>query len=126
VLQRGNAGLERVLAVFFARDYVEPSAVDVFGARWGLPQAISARNNYFLWGPGGHDGAVVLLLSRAPRDDVVKANVALGASARIGEQGAVRAALLKTYAYPFERGLTLWLCRDRKVSFAGDWAKMKL
>ncbi|HEX4180913.1 MAG TPA: glycosyltransferase family 39 protein [Caulobacteraceae bacterium] len=136
---QGLAPADRARAVFFARDYAEASAIDVFGAPWGLPPAISARNNYFLWGPGGHDGAVVLLLSTAPREDVVKANAILGSSARIGKPDAVRVELLKTYAsvepvahidtayaYPFERGLTLWLCRDRKVSFARDWAKMKL
>ena len=50
---------------------------------------------------------------------------------RIGEGDAIRRELLRTYAsaepvaridsphaYPFERGLTLWLCRDRKVPFA--------
>jgi hypothetical protein len=103
------------------------------------PPAISARNNYYLWGPGGHDGSVVLLLSTAPRQDVIDANAALGASARIGDPGMIRAELLKTYrtaepvgridsphAYPFERGLTLWLCRDRKRPFAQDWASQKL
>jgi hypothetical protein len=130
---------DRARAVFFARDYNEASAIDVFGAPWGLPPAISARNNYFLWGPQGHDGSVVLLLSTAPRADVLKANAVLGEAARIGPPDAIQAELLKTYgsaepiatidtpyAYPYERGLTLWLCRDRKVPFAADWSKLKL
>ncbi len=130
---------DRARAVFLGRDYAEASAIDVFGAPGRMPPAISARNNYFLWGTRGHDGAVVFLLSTAPRDDVIKANAALGAAARIGAPGAVRAELLKTYgsaepvaridtayAYPYERGLTLWLCRDRKVPLARDWQKMKL
>jgi hypothetical protein len=130
---------DRARAVFFARDYNEASAIDVFGRRWGLPPAISARNNYFLWGPQGHDGSVVLLLSTAPRADVLKANAVLGPAARIGPPEAIQAELLKTYgsaqpiaridtpyAYPYERGLTLWLCRDRKVPFAADWSRLKL
>jgi len=130
---------DRARAVFFARDYSEAAAIDVFGAPWRLPPAISARNNYFLWGPQGHDGGVVLLLSTAPRPDLIKAYAAMQPSARIGDPAAVRAELLKSYAsaepvawidtphaYPFERKLTLWLCRGRKVPFADDWARLKL
>jgi hypothetical protein len=130
---------DRAHAVFLGRDYNEAAAVDVFGRPWGLPPAISGRNNYFLWGPRGQDGAVVLLFSTAPRADVLAANVALGASARIGDEASVRRSLLRTYgsaqpiaridtphAYPFERGLTLWLCRDRKRPFAADWDQQKL
>jgi hypothetical protein len=70
---------------------------------------------------------------------VRQANVVLGADARIGDPAAIRAQLLRTYrsaepiarldtpnAYPFERGLTLWLCRDRRVSFTADWSRLKL
>ena len=130
---------DRARAVFFARDYSEAAAVDVFGAPWRLPPAISARNNYFLWGPRGHDGSVVLLLSTAPRPDLLKAYAEMEPATRIGEVGAIRRELLRTYAsaepvaridsphaYPFERGLTLWLCRDRKVPFATDWSTLKL
>ena len=130
---------DRARAVFFARDYSEAAAIDVFGGPWRLPPAISARNNYFLWGPHGADGSVVLLLSTAPREDILKAYAALQPAARIGDIGAVRKELLKTYsvaepvahidtayAYPYERGLTLWLCRGRKAPFADDWAKLRL
>ncbi len=46
-------------AVFFGRNYGEAAAIDVFGAPWSLPPAISAHESYFLWGPRGHDGGVV-------------------------------------------------------------------
>jgi len=130
---------DQARAVFFARDYNEAAAVDVFGGAWRLPPAISAHNNYYLWGPQGHDGRVVLLLSTARREDLLKAYASVGAAARIGDVDAVHRELLKTYgsaepvasidsayAYPFERRLTLWLCRDRKVPFAADWQSLKL
>ena len=31
----------------------------------GLRPAVSGHNNYFLWGPQGHDGSVVIRLGRA-------------------------------------------------------------
>ena len=130
---------QRDRAVFFARNYAEAAAIDVFGPAWNLPAAISANNNYFLWGPHDHDGSVVLLLSTAPGPDLRAAYAALGPAARIGEVTEVRQDLLKTYrtaepvatidpdhAYPFERHLTLWLCRDRKTSLVADWDALRL
>jgi hypothetical protein len=126
-------------AVFFARNYAEAAAIDVFGRAWNLPPAISANNNYFLWGPRDHDGSVVLLLSTAPGPDLRAAYAALGPVARIGEEAEVRQDLLKVYrsaepvatidpdhAYPFERHLTLWLCRDRRTSLVADWDALRL
>jgi hypothetical protein len=130
---------DQAQAVFFARFYGEAAAIDVFGGPWGLPPAISANNNYFLWGPRDNGGQVVLLLSTAPREDLREAYASMGPEALIGDVSEVREELLKTYqsaepvasidsayAYPFERRLTLWLCRDRKLPFAADWNALKL
>jgi 4-amino-4-deoxy-L-arabinose transferase-like glycosyltransferase len=105
---------ERAQAVFLARNYGEAAAVDVLGTAWGLPPAISGHNSYFLWGPRGHDGSVVLLL------------------------GGEREALLRTYesveaagmtenpwAMPFETGLTLWICRGRHPPLDVAWPGLK-
>jgi len=105
---------ERAEAVFFANNYGEAGAIDVLGRELGLPPAISGHNNYFLWGPRGHDGSVVLRL------------------------GGKREALLETYAsveaagvtenpwaMPYETGLTLWICRGRRVPLAVVWPSFK-
>ncbi len=103
---------EQSRAVFFANNYGEASAIEVLGN--GLPPAISAHNNYFLWGPRGHDGSVVIRL------------------------GGSRAQLLRTYrsvepagefnnprAMPYETGNTVWICRGRKRPFDADWTSLK-
>jgi len=126
-------------AVFFARDYAEAAAIDVFGGVWNLPPAISANNNYYLWGPRDHDGSVVLLLSTAPGPELRTAYAALGADARIGGVEEVRQDLLRAYrsaepvayidpdhAYPFGRHMTLWLCRDRRTSLVADWQRLRI
>jgi hypothetical protein len=105
---------ERARAVFLANNYGEAGAIDVLGRDWDLPQAIAAHNNYFLWGPRGHDGSVVIRL------------------------GGTREALLKTYAtveafaifehpwaMPYETGKTLWICRGRKQTLEAGWAGMR-
>lgn len=128
---------ERDRAVFFARNYAEAAAVEVLSGAT-LPPTISTNNNYFLWGPHDHDGKVVLLLSTAAAPDLRAAYAPLGAEARIGDVEEVREDLLKTYgsaepvayidpahAYPFERHLTLWLCKDRRTSLVADWDGLK-
>jgi len=123
---------DRAQAVFFGRSYAEAAAVEVFGRPWGSPPAISGHNNYFLWGPGGRDGAIVLVLTSAPRQGLLQAY----GPTTIGTPETMRAKLLQTfasvepvaridppYAQPIERGLTLWLCRGRKSPL--DWASIK-
>ena len=33
----------------------------------GLPPAISGHNNYYLWGPRGHDGSVLIIIGKMVR-----------------------------------------------------------
>ncbi|GAC1629538.1 MAG: glycosyltransferase family 39 protein [Vulcanimicrobiaceae bacterium] len=64
-LARANDALspqERREAVVLTRDYGQASAVDFLGPRVGLPRAISGHNNYFLYGPRGASGNVVLAI----------------------------------------------------------------
>jgi len=53
---------DRARAVFYGENYGEAAAIDVFGRRLGLPPAISGHNQYFLWGPRGHDGSVMIII----------------------------------------------------------------
>ena len=57
---------DRTKAVFFGRNYGDAAAIDIFGPRLGLPPAISAHNNYYLWGPRGYDGSVMIVLGGDP------------------------------------------------------------
>jgi Dolichyl-phosphate-mannose-protein mannosyltransferase len=112
---QGLAPEDRAQAVFFANNYGEAAALDVFGGPWQVPPAISGHNSYFLWGPDGHDGSVVLLLSKAPREMLLTHF----------ETAEPLARLDNAYAMPFETGLTLWLCRHSKVPLAEAWPALK-
>ena len=50
----------RAAAAIVASNYGEAAAIDFFGARYGLPRAISGHNNYWLWGTHGYTGNVVI------------------------------------------------------------------
>ena len=105
---------DQARAVFFGRNYGEAAAVDVLAAGRGLPPSVSGHQTYFLWGPRGHDGAVVL------RVGGTQAGL-LRAYATVEQVGW----LDDPWALPAETGVAVWLCRGRKVDLRDDWAGLK-
>jgi hypothetical protein len=57
---------QRGRAAVWTQNYGEAGAVDLLGRAYGLPQAISGHNNYYLWGTRGYDGSVVLAVGLPP------------------------------------------------------------
>jgi hypothetical protein len=53
---------DRKRTAIFANDYGEAAAIDFFGPRYGLPNAISNHVTYWLWGPGNYTGETVIVL----------------------------------------------------------------
>jgi len=53
---------ERKSTAIFANDYSEAGAIDFYGAKYGLPRAISNNVSYWLWGPRGYTGSTVIVL----------------------------------------------------------------
>lgn len=105
---------ERADAVFFASNYGEAAAVDVLAKPWGLPPSISAQNNYYLWGPRGHDGGVVIHAG-GRREDLLKLY------ASVEPMGATD----NPWALPVETGRTIWICRGRFKKLDADWSALK-
>ncbi|HEY1984211.1 MAG TPA: glycosyltransferase family 39 protein [Terracidiphilus sp.] len=52
----------RPKTAIFAQNFGQAGAIDLFGPRYGLPQAISGHQNYFLWGPGAYTGESVIVM----------------------------------------------------------------
>jgi 4-amino-4-deoxy-L-arabinose transferase-like glycosyltransferase len=105
---------ERAKAVFFGRNYGEAAAIDVYGPALHGPPSISGHNNYYLWGPQGHDGSVVIMVGRDPAPfakdyDSVE---------RVGE-------LDSRYAMPFETNISVLVLRGNHISLAEAWPKLK-
>jgi Dolichyl-phosphate-mannose-protein mannosyltransferase len=101
-------------AVFFGRNYGEAAAIDVFGAPWSLPPAISAHQTYYIWGPRGHDGSVVLLLG-GTREELLK-----------GFRSVEPVGWLDNpWGMPYESGQTLWLCRESVENLQQLWPRLR-
>jgi len=105
---------ERADAVFFASNYGEAAAVDVFAKTWDLPPSISTHNNYYLWGPRGHAGSVVIHVG-GRREELLKVY------ATVEAMGATD----NPWALPLETGRTIWICRGRFKRLDAEWSDLK-
>ena len=105
---------ERAKAVFLGNNYGEAAAVDVLGTPWRLPPSISPHNNYFLWGPRGHDGSIVIRLGGS-RDALLKIYTSVEAFGQFD----------MPWAMPYETSRTLWICRGRRQPLDAVWASLR-
>lgn len=105
---------EQTHAVFLGNNYGEAAAIDVFGRPLGLPAAVSGHNNYFLWGPQGHDGSVVIRLGGKSIDLLKYYASCTGVGVTDNP-----------WAMPYETGKTLWVCRGRQPPMDKAWSTFR-
>ena len=105
---------EQSEACILTRNYGEAGAVDFYGPGYGLPQAISGHNNYYLWGPRGCTGEVVLSVG-VPLEQL---QTVFGG---VEEADVVRCE----YCMPDENNFPVYVSRDPKVPFEEAWPEFK-
>jgi hypothetical protein len=57
---------ERKSCAIFGQNYGQAGAIDFFGAKMGLPYAISGHQSYFYWGPRGYTGECMIVMGDRP------------------------------------------------------------
>jgi hypothetical protein len=93
-------------------NYGEASAINFLGH--GLPFASSVQNNYWIWGPQGATGEVMILINGYSLDEMREM---YGTVEVVGRMDA-------PYSMPFEHR-NIYLARGRKGSLLKDWPEMK-
>lgn len=106
---------EQRMAGIFCQDYGQAGAVDFFGRKYGLPPALSGHQNYYLWGPRGYSGKLLLVLD-APGGDEPKQ------FRSVQDLGPVETSY---WAMPWERRQHIYLCRDLKIPLRKAWPQVK-
>jgi hypothetical protein len=107
---------QRANLVIFTGDYGAGGAVDLWGADYGLPHAISGHNNYWWWGPAGaRDGATTIAVD-LPRGYL------LTIFSRVTPAGSVTTP---NGVWTEERDDPIWICQGQKVSWAAAWPPAK-
>ena len=103
---------ERAGAAIYAHNFGEASAIDYFGAGAGLPPALSGNNTYWIWGPRGSSGAVVVDVN--------------GKELLPYYRSVMRAATFyNPLAMPYENNLPIWVLRKPTVPLPELWPKLK-
>jgi hypothetical protein len=105
---------DRARAAIYTHNFGEAAAIDLYGPRYLLPPALSGNDNYWIWGPRGYDGSVVI--------DVNGPELA-----RLGGYRSVRRATIvhTRYAMPYENDLTVDVLRDPLHPLPEIWPKLK-
>jgi hypothetical protein len=105
---------ERKSAAIMASNYGEAAAIDLYGPADHLPPALSAQNQYFLWGPRQFDGQVIIHIGGSP----ARWHRLCEDLEAVGEFGA-------PYAMPYETGRPIFICRGLKIGLAELWPRLK-
>ncbi len=105
---------EQRVACIFTENYGEASALVQFGGRYHLPPPISGHNAFYIWGPQGCTGQVVITINIAPQD------AARGFSS---VTLAARTSCDECVAY--ENHAPILILRQPKAPFAVLWAQAK-
>ncbi len=96
----------------------QAAACDFLGKKYGLPPAISAHNNYYLWGPGDTSWNVVIALLPFGPGDWLEDMF-----------GEVVEAGRTSCEYTSDKGrsdMPIYVCREPKRPIAEVWAEWKI
>ncbi|MBN1439469.1 MAG: hypothetical protein JW929_08675 [Anaerolineales bacterium] len=107
---------DQVKACILADNYGEAGALEFFGPALGLPPVISGHNSYYLWGPGGCTGEVILYYG-AGTEAELRAN--FESVERLGQTHC-------EYCMPYENNRPIYLCRGIKHPLEEIWGDVKL
>lgn len=97
-------------AAILAESYGEAAAIDFFGRADGLPQVIGGGNQYYVWGPRGADGSVLIIVN----GDAEKWR---GACNDLEVAGTFGVPL----AMPYERDRPILVCRGLRRNLEQTW-----
>jgi hypothetical protein len=104
---------EQAKTAIFANSYGQAGAIDFFGAKYGLPKAISNHQNYWYWGPRNYTGSIVIVLGSDGEGD--------------REHFKTVEAVGRTY-HPYSRRdehFVIFLCRDLNQDLHTLWPSIK-
>jgi 4-amino-4-deoxy-L-arabinose transferase-like glycosyltransferase len=105
---------EQARAAILASNYGQAAALDIYGREDNLPPALSGQNQYWLWGPRGHDGSLIIHVG----GNIERWRPLCGSIEPAGLTG-------NPYAMPYENGRPIFICRDLKMPLARLWDRLK-
>ncbi|HEY6485475.1 MAG TPA: glycosyltransferase family 39 protein [Candidatus Cybelea sp.] len=105
---------ERAQAAILASNYGEAAALDFFGPAYGLPPALSGHNQYWIWGPRGYSGNVLI--------DV---HGDCEGNAHLFRMHRIAARFSNPWGRPLENGFPILLCRGITMPLSVYWPRLR-
>ncbi|HMH14043.1 MAG TPA: glycosyltransferase family 39 protein [Edaphobacter sp.] len=103
---------DQAKVAIYTSNYGEASAINFLGH--GLPTAISGHNSYWLWGPRGATGNVMIVINGATPEEMHKFYDSVQIAGRMDNP----------YSMPYERR-NIYLVRGRRKNVLEDWLSFK-
>ncbi len=103
---------QRKDAAIYAHNFGEASAIDFFGAQYGLPPALSGNNNYWIWGTHGYGGKTII---------DVNGRELLAHYGSVDRVGTFHNPL----AMPYENDLPIWVLGNPKTPLQTLWPSLR-
>lgn len=105
---------EKKNVLIFGQNYGEASAVNYYRNKYGLPQAISSHNNYWIWGIPKYFNCEVLIIIGSNLED----------NGEYFEDVKLAATHYNKYGMPYEN-VDIFICRKPKVNLKEVWHRIK-
>lgn len=106
---------EQKECAIYADNYGRCAAIDRFGRDEGLPPAIGRHNSYWMWGPRGYTGKLVIILGGDLED-----------KQELFESVVVAGVARSRYCMPYENNQRVFICRGLKKPLADLWPSFKV
>src|SRR6202142_6666 len=104
---------EKQHGAIFGQNYGQAGSIDFFGAKMGLPKAISGHQNYFYWGPRQYTGECMIAMDGQPD----KLSKQFDSSEKV-------ATVYHPYSMPYQH-FDVYLCRRLHLPLAEAWPGLK-
>lgn len=105
---------ERQGLCVFGQNYGQAGAIDFYGPSLGLPKALSGHNSYFLWGPRGCRGDVIIVI-----DDDLESLLEVFESAELATTYTCQDCM------PYENNKPIWIARRLKLPLEKLWPEVR-
>ena len=105
---------DRAHVYIFCSNYGEAGALEFLAP--DLPPVISGHNNYYLWGPRGATGEVMIVINGASQSTMLD---------NYDQAERIDSVTSNPYAMPWERKHNIFIARGRKKGVASDWLSLK-
>jgi hypothetical protein len=97
----------------FGQNYGQAGAIDFFGAKMGLPNALSGHQSYYTWGPRGYTGECMLVMDDRPER-----------LSQLFDRYEKVATVYHPYSMPYQH-FDVYLCRRLRWPLESIWPQLK-